>query len=183
MDQNEHAMDVNVVSEVNIIIADDSLHVAQLIHSLGGCNRRYQRRRKKASRAMLAELYSPPRITAGATQLLHLGCIPGVAFDLTIVDEHGKPCGLDDADQRQRAWSIFAKEKLARVIGTSMCRAFSAWQRINNQYCDPKAISREYARALVHFHLCKQICQHQVDNGRYFLHENKIMLCHEMMHV
>ena len=58
------------------------------------------------------------------------------------------------------------------LIGTPMCTAFSAWQRINNQRRDPDLCCAEYRRALVHLSFCCELYNLQLQGGRYFLHEH-----------
>ncbi len=55
-------------------------------------------------RPEVAEIYSPPRITA---LLPDGGLYPGVAMDLTTNDETGHPWDFDDHRQRQRARERF----------------------------------------------------------------------------
>ena len=49
-------------------------------------------------RPQIAEIYSPPRITA---LLPDQGLYPGVAMDLTTNDEEGRPWDFNDPQQRQ----------------------------------------------------------------------------------
>ena len=53
-----------------------------------------------------------------------------------------------------------------------MCTAFSAWQRLNAVRRDPKAIQREYNKAMVHLEFVCQLYRDQVNAERYFLHEH-----------
>ena len=47
------------------------------------------------------------------------------------------------------------------LVGSPMCTAFSAWQRINNLKRDPNVVSREYVRAMVHIRFTMELYQMQ----------------------
>ena len=95
-----------------------------------------------------------------------------MAFDLTTNDSDGMPWDFDDPIKRQRAWKMITTEKPAVVVGSPMCRHWSAWQNINHMHKDPAVVSRERVRALVHLHFCCMIYEYQVAHGRYFIHEH-----------
>ena len=57
------------------------------------------------------------------------------------------------------------------LIGSPMCTAFSAWQRINEKKRDPDLVKREYVRAMVHIRFTMELYQLQHAAGRYFLHD------------
>ena len=59
----------------------------------------------------VSEMYSPPRVTAAASALPHLGILPGFAMDLRTCDEHGIPWNFDLAERRQAARDQFHREK------------------------------------------------------------------------
>ena len=58
------------------------------------------------------------------------------------------------------------------LIGSPMCTAFSAWQRINNRKRDASIVSKEYIRAMVHIRFTMELYKIQHAAGRYFLHEH-----------
>ena len=58
------------------------------------------------------------------------------------------------------------------LIGSPMCTAFSAWQRINNRKRDPSIVSKEYVRAMIHIRFTMELYKIQHAAGRYFLHEH-----------
>ena len=60
-----------------------------LISSLGRSPRKYRREATQRMRAIVAEVYSSPRVTALARRSPRLGIIPGLALDLTGTDEDG----------------------------------------------------------------------------------------------
>ena len=56
-------------------------------------------------RAIVSEVYSPPRVTTAAELLLKLNIDPGLALDLTTNDEMGRPWGFSKKDMREKARS------------------------------------------------------------------------------
>ena len=116
--------------------------ILQLVKSLGGDSRRYLKERRKGIKAIVAEIYSPPRVTAATKLLPELGCIPGFALDLTTTDENGQAWDFDLKEMREKARLKMRVEKPLLLVGSPMCKAYSAWQRINAQKRDPKVVER-----------------------------------------
>ena len=112
----------------------------QLVNGFGGSGGRYRREQKTVNR-LIAEIYSPPRVTEAAKLLPGLGCIPGFALDLTTVDENGAPWDFDKPEQRKKAWDLLKEKSPMLLIGTPMCTAFSAWQRINEKIRDENLVT------------------------------------------
>jgi hypothetical protein len=146
--------------------------IMQLMDSLGGSKMKYARERRVAVKKLVSEIYSPPRVTAAAKLLPSLDCVPGFAMDLTTLDEHGNPWDFDVPEQRRRARHRIEQDKPMLLVGSPMCTAFSAWQRINNRKRDPTIVSREYIRAMIHIRFTMELYQLQHAAGRYFLHEH-----------
>ena len=71
--------------------------------ALGGCSKQYQRERRKAIRAVLSEIDSPPRVTAARELPPELEVIPGLPLDLTTADFDGRLWDFDDVVMRDRA--------------------------------------------------------------------------------
>ena len=68
------------------VVAQVSEHNSEFlsaIRALGGDTGKYKRERKTAVRAVVSEIYSPPRVTAAAKLLPELKAVPGLALDLT----------------------------------------------------------------------------------------------------
>ena len=63
--------------------------IIDLVASLGGDARAFRRERARKARAIIAEFYSPPRVSALARELPSYGIAPGLALDLTVPDENG----------------------------------------------------------------------------------------------
>ena len=143
-----------------------------VVKALGGCPNRYRRERRAALRAVVSEIYSPPRVTAAAKLLPELKIIPGFALDLTTADSDGKHWDFDDKVMRDRAMQRVRDEKPLLLVGSPMCTAFSTWQRVNNAFRDPVVVAGEMARAKKHLEFCVELYREQARGGRYFLHEH-----------
>ena len=63
--------------------------IMSVVRALGGSDRKFKRHRDKAIKAVVSEIYSPPRVTAAAKLLPKLRMIPGFALDLTTAHEDG----------------------------------------------------------------------------------------------
>ena len=61
-----------------------------VVRALGGCSSQYQREHEKSIRAIVSEIYSPPRVTAATKLLPELKIITGFALDLTTADTDGR---------------------------------------------------------------------------------------------
>ena len=184
---NDPGMDVDLVergdSDFRMLIAHVSRelreearaidgHILQIVDSLGGSTGKYRRERGKAARAVLSEIYSPPRVTAMAKMCPSYGILPGFALDLTTFDVDGRRWDFDDPDMQERAWAKIKQEKPLIIVGSPMCTAFSAWQNINNLKRSEVTVKAEMKRALAHLKFCLEIYEFQHKNGRYFLHEH-----------
>jgi len=117
----------------------------------------------------VAEMYSAPRVTAEAKDM---GLRPGFAMDLTTVDEEGNPWDFSIKAQRQKARERVEKERPMLLIGSPMCRMFSALQNLSKEKRDEEKWRREYVQALVHLNFCAELYEMQWQAGRYFLHEH-----------
>ena len=147
--------------------------ILAVFKSLGGSGQKYKRERKKALKAVVSEVYSPPRVTAAASKLLpELRVFPGFALDLTTADTDGKLWDFDRPEMRERALKKLREEKPLLLVGSPMCTAFSTWQRINNKIRDGATVEIEKKRAVMHLEFCIELYREQLRHGRYFLHEH-----------
>ena len=89
-----------------------------VVRALGGCANRYRRERRKAMKAVVSEIYSPPRVTAAAKLLPELKVIPGFALDLTTADSDGRLWDFDDVVMRDRARKRVMEERPTLLIGS-----------------------------------------------------------------
>ena len=83
----------------------------------------------------VAEMYSPPRITAEAKRSTGLNISGGTAFDLSVDDEHGVPWDFRKLECRQRARKRIDTEKPYVLIGTPPC---VDWSSLNQGFNHPK---------------------------------------------
>ena len=152
----------------------DWCEVLKLVESLGGCAKKFGREKQRQIRALVSEIYSPPRVTAAIKLIPELKLIPGFAFDITTDDETGQPWDFDKPEQRQKARERIRREKPMLLIGSPMCTAFSSWQELNKHKRDPKLIQQEWTKAMVHLRFACELYKMQDDGGRYFLHEHPV---------
>ena len=60
------------------------------------------------------------------------------------------------------------------LVGSPMCTAFCAWQKLNAQKRDPAVVKREWDRAMIHLEFVCRLYLLQIKAGRYFLHEHPV---------
>ena len=166
-------MDATKSSDIAAIEkAEFDVEVLSLIEQLGGSGRGYRRDRKKQLKAIISELYSPPRVTSAAKMLPSMKALPGYAFDLTTVDENGVAWDFDVPERREEAKRRILEQKPMLLVGSPMCTAFSTWQYLNAAKADPEKVKQAYARAMIHLQFSCEMYELQVAGGRYFLHEH-----------
>ena len=122
-------------------VRDHDREILSVIKVMGGNVGQYKRERKAAMRAIVSEIYSPPRVTAAAKLLPELKLIPGFALDLTVADTDGRLWDFDDVVMRDRVRKRLLDERPMLLVGSPMCTAFSTWQRINNKIRDPVTVA------------------------------------------
>ena len=108
------------------------------------------------------EIFSPPRVTVQASKF---GLKAGEALDLITGYDFGT-----EAD-RLRAWEIIEKDKPELVVGSPECTMFSALQILSG-WTPTK--TRKWSEAKKHLEIICKVYQHQIDKGRWFLHEHPI---------
>ena len=148
--------------------------IMKLIDSLGGDAERYRRHRRKQLKALVSELYSPPRVTAAAKILPELGLIPGFLLDLTTTNAKGEPWDFDSKAKREEALELVRTQKPTLVVGSVMCRDFSSLQNLSRDRRDPRETQAAYNRSLVHLQFKCEVFELQRSEGRYFLHEHPV---------
>ena len=84
--------------------------ILKIVEELGGGTRAYRRERKKALKAIVAEIYSPPRVTRCAKLLPSLGLSPGFALDLTTVNSREERWDFDMDDKQDEAMALIDEE-------------------------------------------------------------------------
>ena len=154
--------------EINELNAE----ILEVVQALGGSSGQYKRERQKGIKAVVSEIYSPPRVTAATKLLPELKIIPGFALDLTTADADGKLWDFDSKIMRDRAMQKVKDERPMLLVGSPMCTAFSTWQRINDKIRDPVVVAAEKKRAVEHLEFCVELYKEQMRHGRYFIHEH-----------
>ena len=149
-----------------------NIEILKLVNELGGGPRSYCRERAKKINRIVAEIYSPPRVTAAAKLLPSLKLCPGFALDLTTTDDDGRPWDFSDSQCREDCRRLVTEQEPMLIVGSPMCTAFSTWQYLNEHKGDPEKIKRAWNQAMIHMRFACEIYQMQVDAGRYFLHEH-----------
>ena len=153
-------------------ICEANAEILAIVKSLGGNQAGYRRERRKAIKAVVSEIDSPPRVTAATKLLPELRVMPGFALDLTTCDVDGRRWDFDEKVMRERALKRVREEKPLLLIGSPMCTVFSTWQRINNKLRDKYVVEAEKKRAVMHLEFCIELYREQLRHGRHFLHEH-----------
>ena len=146
--------------------------IMSIVGSLGGNTSKYRRERSKAIRAIVGEIYSPPRVSAVAKLCPSFGILPGFALDFTTHNHDGRHWDFDEEEMRNRALAKIREEQPLLLIGSPMCTALSAWHHINSVKRDPAIVAKEYERGMRHLSFCCELYAYQVAHGHYFLHEH-----------
>jgi hypothetical protein len=123
-------------------------------------------------KAVVSEIYSPPRVTAAIKLLPELRLIPGFALDLTTADSDFKLWDFDSKEMCERAMRKVKEDRSLLLVGSPMCTAFSTWQRINNLLRCPVTVAAEKKRAVERLRFCVALYREHMSHGRYFLHEH-----------
>lgn len=124
----------------------------------------------KLGHPSIAEIYSPPRVTALAEQY---GIQPGVALDLTVLDPlDNQPWDFDVPAKRQREKELLKFEKPDLLIGSPMCGAFAALLNLSRAKMGEGRwkITLEHGRTRFGF-MC-ELYKIQHDAGILFWHEH-----------
>ena len=157
--------------DIDLIMEDPDLAVTLAV--LGADRNGFKRERRRATRNLVSEIYSPPRVTKLLSSMPNHFLAPGFALDLTCTDPaDGLPWDFDNPVKRARARRLFRAQKPLVLIGSPMCTAWSTWQRLNNVKRDPAVVERELVRARVHLDFVVSLYREQVEAGRLFIHEH-----------
>ena len=133
-------------------VKKDEADIIATIRAMGGCAQSYRRERRRAVKAMVSEVYSPPRVTAACKLFPELKIIPGFAFTTAVAG--ARAWDFDEKEMRDRALERVRREQPMLLVGSPMCTAFSTWQRISNNIEDPVAVAAELRRAVMHLEFC-----------------------------
>jgi hypothetical protein len=124
------------------------------------------------ARCKVAELFSPPRVTALIGSLPCVALEPGATFDLR-EGADGRKWNFLDAGDRARARKLISKEKPFIVIGSPPCTDFSTWNtRLNHKNMSAVEVRRRKVEANLLLDFALEVYEHQLRHGRHFLHEH-----------
>ncbi len=154
----------------------DDVVSSLLLQQLGSLGRSYRREARQGAKALVSEIYSPPRVTALIKQARMKHVLPGFALDITVLDPlDGEPWDFSLEHKRRRARQLVHEQKPFILIGSPECRQFSTWQALNTARSqDTAAIARAKAAAVVHLDFVAQLYHEQMEANRYFLHEHPL---------
>ena len=156
----------------SVDLLDDDEYV-MLLHDLGVDVRAQRREHRSASRRIVSEIYSPPRVTRLISSLPSVKLLPGFALDLTCIDpDDNQPWDFDKQEKREKARALLREQKPLVLIGSPMCTAYCTWQRINSLRRDPHVVQRELDKARMHLEFVVGLYNEQLEQGRFFLHEH-----------
>jgi len=132
--------------------------------------------RDAAANRAVAELYSPPRVTAELKRrhrhVPGMALVPGATFDLE-EDENGESYDVLKAVDRQRIRDRVLRDEPFVVVGSPKCTDYSSLT-VNLQH--PKMTEVELRRRLVErevmLRFAVEIYCLQLAGGRHFLHEH-----------
>jgi hypothetical protein len=124
------------------------------------------------SKAKVAELYSPPRVTTLIGSLPHVNLEAGLTFDLRM-GRDGKCWNFLEAADRAKARQLISREKPFIVIGSPPCTDFSSWNtKLNHKRMSEHEVRRRKAEAETLLGFAIEVYEHQMRHGRHFLHEH-----------
>ena len=105
---------------------------------------------------------------------MHRIFAPGLALDLTVPDPLDQmPWDFRLKSKRERARQLLKEQCPLLLIGSPDCRAYSVWQRLNeNMSSNPDKYRRARIEAEIHMRFVTSLYADQVDRGCYFLHEH-----------
>ena len=170
-------MDTGNVNFLNLFDIADRQEMRQtheeiesLIMLMGGNSKAYRRERRQQSRAIVAEIYSAPRVTRMAARRTKYGLEPGLALDLSVLDENSEPWDFDIKEKRDKAELLLDQQRPLLLVGSPMCTAFSRLLALSESKRDPVVVARLYTQAMVHLEFVCRLYRKQRERGLYFLH-------------
>ena len=85
--------------------------ILSVVRAMRGDQQRYKREQSRAVKAIVSEVYSPPRVTAAIKLFPERRLIPGFALDLTTADVDGALWDFDSKVMRERAMQKVKDER------------------------------------------------------------------------
>ena len=118
----------------------------------------------------VSEIYSPPRIVEMAREF---GLKAGFSLDLSCPEPNGYVWDFSKKECRKRARKKVNTEKPYMLIGSPHCGPWSSLQNLNMTTPEGRAkVEDMRKKEKVHLKFCVELYRHQMDCGRYFLHEH-----------
>ena len=117
----------------------------------------------------VAEVYSPPRVTAKASSF---GIRPGFALDLTVLDEDGEAWDFSIPAKREKARKLVVETQPFLLVGSPPCTPFSRLQALNYPHMDQAKVQEMMRAGIMHLEFCIELYWIQLEAGRFFLHEH-----------
>ena len=151
------------LDETAELMLDEKVEEMRVLLQIGGVSVRdaYQ-----CKEPVLAEIFSPPRLTRYAQQR------DGLALDLTVMDEYGQPWDFSKADCRQRANEKIADLSPDLLLGCTPCRMYSPLQFLNRNKGDPVQKQQDVEEAQQHLDFCAGQYEAQMMRRKFFVHEH-----------
>ena len=128
--------------------------MATLVASMVQRGSKFRRKATRKMRAIVAEIYSAPRVTEAAARHARFGAIPGFGLDLAGCDDHGVRWDVNLQEQRDKAERLIDEQRPLLLLGSPMCTAFSNGQNINRARRDPEVVCAQLQRARLHLRWC-----------------------------
>ena len=127
----------------------------QAVKTLERDIRRTQKRSFGNARVDVAEIYSPPRMTAMASKL---GYTPGFSMDQTTLDEDGMPWDLSLAATQRKALRRWEIDSSYLLVASPPCTAFSVFQNLTRDKRDAAEVQAELDAAIQHLAFAVFMC-------------------------
>ena len=126
------------------------------------------------ARAKVAELFSPPRVSAEIARLPCLHLAPGETFDLR-EGRDGRVWDFRRAADREEALRRIRAEEPFVVIGSPPCTDFCRFnENLNFRNMSPWEVRRRKRTARVLLNFAVKVYELQLAAGRHFLHEHPV---------
>ena len=118
---------------------------------------------------MVSEIYSFPRVRRMVVWRAKYGLTPGLALDLSVLDENAELWDFDLQEKRDKAECLFDEQRPPLLVGSPMCTAFSRLLALSEANRDPIVVQKLYAQAMVHLEFVCRLYRKQLERGLYFL--------------
>lgn len=134
----------------------------------------------RSSQVDVAEVYSPPRVTAMAVKC---GLKAGSALDLTTCDSDGKRLDFSFKEMRERARRKLNEENLECIVVCPMYGPFSQLQNVNYFKIDVNEVEAKLGSAVRHLIFAMEFCRWQASRGKLFVFEHLATATSWKLHV